>query len=209
MSRLSRRQVLQGAGVAGLGLLAGCGRLATQAPGRIPRVGILEGALPMSAPQVQAFVQGLRDLGYQDGQNLSLEFRSAETQNERLPALATELVRLGVDIIVAGGAISIRAALQATDTIPIVMLASNDPVSAGFVTSLARPGGNATGLAYLSAPLAPKRLELLKETVPHVTRIAVIGSSVAGAVALSAVGSVEFEQYKDAARLLRGRLKRE
>jgi putative ABC transport system substrate-binding protein len=200
--RVSRREFVQGMGAVGLALVVGCERLPAQSRARIPRVGILEGAFSMSAPQVQAFVQGLRELGYAEGQNITVEFRSAEAQDERLPALAAELVGIGVDVIVAGGAISIRAALQATETIPVVMLASTDPVSAGFVPNLARPGGNVTGLAYLSADLVPKRLQLLKETVRLVPRIAAIGP------ALSSPGMAEYQRYEDAAGTLGVELQR-
>ena len=126
----------------------------------------------------EAFRQGLRALGYVEGQNLVLEYRYAEGSAERLPDLAAELVQRKVDVIVAGGTAAIHAAQQATRTIPIVMTASFDPVQEGFVASLARPGGNITGLSFLSAELPGKRLELLKETVPQSTRIAVLWNPV-------------------------------
>jgi putative ABC transport system substrate-binding protein len=116
----------------------------------------------------------LRDLGYVEGQNIAIEYRYAEGQLERLPELASELVRLQVEVIVAGGAFAIRAAQHATRTIPIVMAGTSDAVAAGFVASLARPGGNITGLSDLSAALPEKRLELLKEAVPQSRRIAVL-----------------------------------
>jgi putative tryptophan/tyrosine transport system substrate-binding protein len=126
-------------------------------------------------PSLEAFRQGLRELGYVEGQNLVIEYRYAEGSEERLRALATELVRLHVDLIVAGGSASIRAAQQATHTIPIVMAtAAYDAVTEGFVASLARPGGNITGLSNLGDGLPGKRLEILKETVPHSTRMAVL-----------------------------------
>jgi len=119
---------------------------------------------------------GLRELGYIEGQNIAIEYRYANGKNDRLPGLATELVRLKVDIIVvASGDVTIRAAKNATKTIPIVMMGlGTDPVTAGFVESLARPGGNVTGLTALGRELGGKRLELLKEAVPKLTRVAVL-----------------------------------
>jgi putative ABC transport system substrate-binding protein len=125
---------------------------------------------------MEAFRQGLRDLGYVEGQNLVIEWRWAEERDERLPDLAAELVRLQVQVIVVGGVAAIRAAQHATSTIPIVMAANYDPVGEGFIASLARPGGNITGLSWLGAELPGKRLELLKETLPQSTRIAVLGN---------------------------------
>jgi len=125
---------------------------------------------------MEAFRQGLRDLGYVEGQNLVIEWRWAEGREERLPDLAAELVRLQVQVIVVGGGAAIRAAQYATSTIPIVMAANYDPVGEGFIASLARPGGNITGLSWLGAELPGKRLELLKETLPQSTRIAVLGN---------------------------------
>ena len=130
--------------------------------------------LPESNAREEAFRQGLRELGYVEGQNLVMEYRYAAGSAERLPHLAAELVRLQVDVIVAGGTAAIRAAQHATHTIPIVMTGSYDPVQEGFVASLARPEGNITGLSFLQAELPGKRLELLKETVPQSTRIAVL-----------------------------------
>jgi putative tryptophan/tyrosine transport system substrate-binding protein len=128
-------------------------------------------------PSFEAFRQGLRALGYVEGQNVVIEDRYAEGSPERLRDLAAELVRLKVDVIVAEGAAAIRAAQHATRTIPIVMAATADPVGQGFVASLAHPGENITGLSFLSAELPGKRLELLKETVPQSTRIAVLISA--------------------------------
>jgi putative ABC transport system substrate-binding protein len=128
-------------------------------------------------PQREAFWQGLRELGYVEGQNIAIESRSAEGKLDRLPELALDLVRLKVDVIVVGAEPSAQAAKRATTTIPIVMAVSFDPVGSGLVASLARPGGNLTGLATLNPELAGKRLELLKETVPGVVRIAVLRNS--------------------------------
>jgi putative ABC transport system substrate-binding protein len=143
---------------------------------KVYRIGRLSTGSPSLAADAreEAFQQGLREFGYLEGQNLVLEYRYAEGNAERLPALAVELVRLQVDVLVAGGTAAIHAAQGATRTIPIVMTASFDPVQEGFVASLARPGGNITGLSFLSADLPGKRLELLKETVPQSTRIAVL-----------------------------------
>ncbi len=116
-------------------------------------------------------------LGYVEGKNIVIEFRFAEGKVDRLPALAAELVRLKVDVIVTGGATDTRAAKEATDTIPIVMVQDNDPVGSGFVASLARPGGNITGLSTLAPELSGKQLELLKEIVPKLSRVAVFGTS--------------------------------
>ena len=149
-----------------------------QQPTKVHRIGWLSADVspPSSAPQAreETFRQGLRDLGYVEGQNLVIESRYAEGSAERLPDLAAELVRLQVEVLVAGGAPAIRAAQHATRTIPIVMASTADPVAQGFVASLAHPGGNITGVSTLSAELHGKRLEILKETVPQSTRIAVL-----------------------------------
>jgi ABC-type uncharacterized transport system substrate-binding protein len=148
-----------------------------QQPGRVPRIGYLAsgaGANEFSS-RADAFRQGLRDLGYVEGKNIAFEYRRAEGKLVQLPDLAAELVGLKVDIIVVGGNSAIRAAKNATTTIPIVMPHSGDPVADGFVASLARPGGNITGLT--SSPgyeISGKRLELLKESVPKATRVAVL-----------------------------------
>jgi putative ABC transport system substrate-binding protein len=130
----------------------------------------------MSA-RVEAFRQGLREHGYVEGKNIVIEWRFAEGKLDRLPALATELVRLKVDVIVSGAPAPTRAAKGATATIPIVMAQDSDPVGSGFVASLARPGGNITGLATLAPEISGKQLELLKEIVPKLSRVAVLGTS--------------------------------
>jgi putative ABC transport system substrate-binding protein len=132
--------------------------------------------LPESHAYEEAFRQGLRELGYVEGQNLVLEYRYAAGSAERLPALAAELVQRQVDVIVAGGVPAVRAAQHATRTIPVVMAGVTDPVGQGLVTSLARPGGNTTGMSLLNEDLPGKRLEILKETVPRSTRIAVLAN---------------------------------
>ena len=130
-----------------------------------------------NSARIEAFRQGLRELGYVEGKNIVIEWRYAEGKLDRLPALAAELVRLKVDIIVTAGAPATRAAKEATVTIPIVMTQVGDPVGSGFVASLARPGGNITGLSTLAPELSGKRLELLKEIVPKLSRVAVFGTS--------------------------------
>ena len=151
---------------------------AAQQPTKIPRIGYLTGAsLSSMSARIEAFRQGLRELGYAEGKNIVIEWRAAEEKLDRLPALAAELVRLKVDIIVTAGSSPTRAAKEATNTIPIVMAQDPDPVGSGFVASLARPGGNITGLATLAPELNGKRLELLKETVPKLSRVAVFGTS--------------------------------
>ena len=127
-----------------------------------------------TSPHLQAFEAGLRELGYVEGQNIVIERRNAKGQSSRLPALATELVGLSLDVIVAPDPPSTRAARSVTGTIPIVIRSSDDPVDSGLVASLARPGGNITGVYSLYAELGPKRLELIKEALPHVTRVAVL-----------------------------------
>src|SRR5262245_11191518 len=144
----------------------------------LPRIGFLATSSPSdprAARYVGAFRQGLRELGYVEGQNIAIEIRWAEGNYDRLPGLADELVRLKVHVLVAGTQAAIQAAKDATDTIPIVML-SSDPVTAGFVASLARPGGNITGLSMMSAEVLGKQLELLKEVVPRVSRVALLGN---------------------------------
>jgi len=127
--------------------------------------------------RIEAFRQGLRELGYVEGKNIVIEWRYAEEKFDRLPALVAELVRLKVDVIVTSGPQSTRVAKEATVTIPIVMGFDPDPVGGGFVASLARPGGNITGLSTLSPELSGKQLELLKEIVPKLSRVAVVGDS--------------------------------
>ncbi len=147
-----------------------------QQAAKVPRIGYLSPGFPSSSPD-PAFRQGLRELGYVEGKNIVIKWRSAEGKLDRLPALAAELVRLKVDVIVTAGPSPTRAAKEATTTIPIVMAQDPDPVGNGFVASLARPGGNITGLATLRPELSGKQLELLKETVPRLSRVAVFGTS--------------------------------
>jgi hypothetical protein len=149
-----------------------------QQPAKIPRIGFLIARSPSAnAPRVEAFRQGLRELGYVEEKDILIEWRFWEGKADRLPALAAELVRLKVNIIVTGGATNTRAAKEATSTIPIVMTQAGDPVASGFVASLARPGGNITGLSTLSPDISGKQLELLKEIIPRLSRVAVLGNS--------------------------------
>jgi putative tryptophan/tyrosine transport system substrate-binding protein len=147
-----------------------------QLPKKIPRIGYLA-ASRIAADSRAAINQGLRKLGYVEGQNITIEYRYAEGKFERLPVLAGELVLLKVDVILTAGSTATRAAKEATSTIPIVMLQDNDPVASGFVASLARPGGNITGLSTLRPEISAKRLELLKEIVPGLSRVGVFGAS--------------------------------
>jgi putative tryptophan/tyrosine transport system substrate-binding protein len=159
-----------------LSLLAAPLATDAQPAGKVYRIGRLSSGSPIGPnATLEPFRQGLRELGYIEGQNLVIEYRYAEGREERLPDLAAELVRLQVDVIVASGVAGIRAAQHATHTIPIVMT-STDPVAQGFVASLAQPGGNLTGLAGLPVELSSKRLELLKEALPSATRVAVVAN---------------------------------
>ena len=171
-----------------IGLIVTCalGILSTlsaeaQQPAKVPRIGVL---VPWPAPTpaapsplLEAFRQGLRELGHVEGQNIAIEYRWAEGKFERLPGLAAELVGLNVDVIVTSHTRAIEATKRATSQIPIVMAAAGDPVGMGLVASLARPGGNITGLSLLAPELAGKRLELLKETLPRLSRVAVLWNS--------------------------------
>jgi putative ABC transport system substrate-binding protein len=176
---VTRRQLVQGLGAASLGLFAGCGRLPfqTQAPAKVARIGLLLPYVadsPASRELIEPFRAGLRDWGYVEGENVLLEYRYSDGHNERLPELARELVQLPVDVIVAEKHEAILPAKQATSTIPIVMSSHADPVGIGLVASLARPGGNVTGMSALAAGLSAKRLELLQQTSPTVSRVAMI-----------------------------------
>jgi len=143
-----------------------------QPAGKIYRIGMLETtSLASNAANLDAFRQGLRELGYVEGQNFVFEYRSADGRSERFPDLAAELVRLKVDVILTRGTPAVIAAKNATRTIPVVMAASGDPVLSGVVASLARPGGNVTGLSAIVVQVSGKRLELLREVIPGVSRI--------------------------------------
>ncbi|MFZ1058456.1 MAG: ABC transporter substrate-binding protein [Candidatus Rokuibacteriota bacterium] len=151
---------------------------AAQPPGKVPRIGYLSAGSPSGAPHLlEAFRQGLRELGWVEGQNIVIDYRFAEGRFERLPDLAADLVRLKVDIIVAVPTPGAAAAKNATETIPIVVIGVRDPVGIGLIASLARPGGNITGLSFsVGMEILSKGLELLKETVPKVRRVAILSN---------------------------------
>ena len=158
-------------------LFALCFQAQAQQPKKVPRIGYLpSGPISERVHLWDAFRQGMRELGYVEGQNITLVFPSAEVTPERLPHLAAELVSLKVDVIVAAGTPAVQAAKEATKTIPIVTPITTEPLETGLVASLARPGGNITGLSYMSSDLSGKRLELLREVVPGVSRIAVLSN---------------------------------
>ena len=150
-----------------------------QQPVKITRLGYLD-AIPLSvnAARIEAFRQGMRKLGYVEDKNILIEWRSADGKFDRLPGLAAELVNLKVQVIVTAGRSATRAAKEASSTIPIVITQDSDPVANGFIASLARPGGNITGLSTLASDLSGKQLELLKEIIPKLSRVAVFGSSI-------------------------------
>jgi putative tryptophan/tyrosine transport system substrate-binding protein len=199
VSRLSRRGFV--AGTAGLGLLAGCGRLPwpgrERQPGPPPRIGFLSPS-PAQAAQsyVEAFEEGLREHGYRDGQNITIDYRFAEGRDDRVGDLAAELVGLDVRVIVTEGGPAAYAAKQVTSTIPVVFALAADPVGTGLVASIPRPGENVTGLTTFSPELAGKRLELLKQVVPAMSRVAVLWN------ATSADKQREFGETEAAARAL-------
>jgi ABC-type uncharacterized transport system substrate-binding protein len=155
--------------------------------GGTPRVGVLSPVADASF--LDGLREGLRELGYVEGRTISFEYRSAEGQADRLPGLAAELSRIGVDVIVTTSPPGVRAAKQATRTIPVVIGAVDDAVEQGFVVSLARPGGNVTGSSWLNTELSAKRLQLLKEAIPAVSRVAVLREAVGGASAVRATAT--------------------
>ena len=170
MDRLQRRDFLIAAGA----LLAAPLAAEAQQAAKIARIGFLGNSTTALGHLRNAFLQGMRDLGYVEGRNLVIEYRYAEGQLERFPALAAELVALKVEVLVAPPTPAAQAAKRATTTIPIVFAGAGDPVTSGLVTSLARPGGNITGLSGLSPELVGKCLEQLKQAVPGVSRVAVL-----------------------------------
>jgi len=144
-----------------------------QQPGKIPRIGLLTNT-KSDNPSIEPFRRGLQALGYAEGKNIRIEYRYYETKRELIPPLVAELVKMNVAVLVVGAPPAIRAARQATKTIPIVMVTNQDPVEAGYVDSLARPGGNTTGVTNLTRELSGKRLELLKEIVPRLSRVGIL-----------------------------------
>jgi putative tryptophan/tyrosine transport system substrate-binding protein len=159
-------------------LYALCFPVEAQQPKKVPRIGFLfVSSLSSNSARIEAFREGLHELRYIEGENIAIEWRSAEEKTNRVPTLAAELVRLKVDVMVTAGPAATRPAKEATVSIPIVMAQDSDPVGNGFVASLARPGGNITGLSTLSPELSGKQLELLKEIVRKLSTVAVIGNS--------------------------------
>jgi putative tryptophan/tyrosine transport system substrate-binding protein len=181
--------------LAGAMLFGLCLSVQAQQPGRIPRIGFLPLSGDANNPgiEVRAFQQRLRDLGYIEGKNILIEYRYPEGKADRVPSLVAELVELKVDVLVVGSPGAVQEAKRATKTIPIVMVITQDPVAAGYVNSLARPGGNITGLTRLTRDLAGKRLELLKEAVPTISRVGILWSGAGSG----------FKGYEAAARELR------
>jgi putative ABC transport system substrate-binding protein len=180
-------------------LLALCASAEAQQSAKIPRIGYVSSTGDASNPgsQVQAFRQGLRDLGYIEGKNLLIEYRYLEGKRDHIPSVVAELVQFKVDVLILGAPPVIRAAKQTTKTIPIVIVTTTDPVAAGYVDSLARPGGNITGLTRLTRDLSGKRLELLKEVVPGMSRVGLLlvtGPDVPG---------IALKEYEPAARALK------
>lgn len=178
-------------------LLATAVTAEAQQPKQVPRVGFLVPGSPSSySDRIEAFRQGLRELGHVEGQNIIIEYRYTEGKSDRLPVLASELVQLKVDVIVTGTTPAIQAVKNTTSTIPIVMAEVADPVAVGLVASLARPGGNITGLTTLSPDLDGKRLELVKEILPKVTRVAYIWDPA------NSAGRIRFKGVQGAAQAL-------
>jgi putative ABC transport system substrate-binding protein len=181
-SVLSRRQKFMNRKIfsfaLGAMLFALCSSVEPQQPKKVARIAYLA-ASPASANagRLEAFRQGLREIGYLEGENIVIEDRYADGKFDRLPGLAAELVRLRLDVIITAGPPVTRAVKEATATIPVVMAQDGDPVGNGFVASLARPGGNITGMSQLAPEISGKQLELLKETVPKLSRVAVLGTS--------------------------------
>jgi putative tryptophan/tyrosine transport system substrate-binding protein len=161
-------------GVTLCAMLFGLGFCAhAQHPAKVPRIGFLANT-KLENPSIEPFRRGLQALGYIEGRNIRVEYRYYETKRELIPPLVVELVQMNVDVLVVGAPPAIRAARQATKTIPIVIVTNQDPVEAGYVDSLARPGGNTTGVTNLTRELSGKRLELLKEIVPRLSRVGIL-----------------------------------
>lgn len=166
---------------------------------KVPRIGYVSqsGNPHTPGPQIEGFRQGLRDLGYLEGDTILVEYRYIEGRLERIPSLVAELVELKVDVLVVSPLTAVRAAKHATRTIPIIIVATFDPVATGIVSSLAQPGGNITGLTRLTRDLSGKRLELLQEAAPRISRIGILGDAEAPGPAIA------FKQYEAAARVLK------
>lgn len=174
MSDMTRREFIALIGGAGLLLTAKVRRARAQQGGKTARVGYIRAGTPNNDPFREAFVRGMRDLGYVEGRNIAFEFRNYGDDVDSIASHISDLLQAKVDIIVAGGTAAVQAAQAATQSIPIVMGAVADPMGSGLIASLARPGGNTTGLTLQSAELTTKRLELLKEVMPQAVRIAIL-----------------------------------
>jgi putative ABC transport system substrate-binding protein len=195
MGMNNRRKLIIALGAGGL---AWAGAVRAQAPSTVRRIGLFSQTSPsVNAPSYQAFRLGLRDLGWIEGKNISIEYRYAEGRHDRLPILAADLVRLKVDVIVTFATSDTLAAKKATSSIPIVMAGGADPVASGLVESLARSGGNVTGLSQMIVELAGKRLELLKEVIPKLSRVAVLWNP------LSVSATFNWNEIQQPARQLR------
>jgi len=193
MQRRSFLALLGGAAAAG----AWPQRLSAQQAGKVWRVGVLETISPaMNAANFDALRKGLRDLGYVEGQNLVIEYRSVDGHDERFPELAAELLRLKVDVIVTRGTPAVQAAKNATATIPVVMAASGDPLGTGIIAGLSRPGANVTGLSAFTVELIGKRIELMREAIPGIARIAFLHNL------QNPVARTQWEEMKSAGRFL-------
>jgi putative ABC transport system substrate-binding protein len=203
MTRHTRRQVLRASlALAGLSLLSGCGQLSLpwQQPAKVPRVGYLGLGTAGPNPRLEAFRQGLRDLGYVEGDNIMVEYRLAEGRADRLAGFAAELLELRVDVLCTSSTPAALIAKQATASIPIVITAIGDPVALGLVASLSRPGGNVTGVTNLAPELSGKRLELLRETLGGISRVAILAN------AAVADRAIDWRETERAARALGLRL---
>lgn len=201
MSEISKYLILYALGLSAV-LVAPClSAEALQPATKTPRIGVLSRRTAPTAtkpdPNADAFRQGLRELGYIEGKNIQFEYRYADGSGERFPEIVAELVQLKVDVLVSGTIQAIRAAKQATTIIPIVMVIPADPVATGLIENLARPGGNVTGLTRLIRDLSGKRLELLKESVPRLSRVGVLGD------ASSQTTSIALKDYETVARGLK------
>ncbi len=167
-----------------------------QQPGKVYRIGVFTAGAPLMSKTWSIFVDGLKELGWTEGKNIAFEPRYAENNLDRLPELAAELVRLNVDVILAFGTLAPLAAKRASATVPIVMANAGDPLGSGLVASLARPGGNVTGMSLMARDLGGKRLELLKEILPWLSRVAVIWN------AANPYSALVFEETRGAAKTL-------
>jgi putative ABC transport system substrate-binding protein len=176
-------------------LLAPCSAVEAQQPKKVPRIGFLANTGP-DAPNVEPFRKGLRELGYIEGNNIQIEYRYVDTP-DHIPSLVKELLQLKVDVFISGTSPAIRIAKQETKTIPIIMVIQQDPIDLKLVDSFARPNGNVTGLTLMTRDLSGKRLELLKEAVPGVSRVGVLWATP------SAPGRTGFQEYEAAARTLK------